>query len=460
MEPYDVVILGSGTAGQTAAHDLSAADLRVAVVEESDHPGGTCALAGCQPKKWYYEATETVARSRHLQGKGLVAAAQADWSAVLEQKKAFTSGIPSGTVKGLKAAGIDFLAGSASFRDAATLSLDGRPLSARHYLVATGARPMDLPFEGAANLVTSSEFLELGSLPADIVFVGGGFISFEFAHFAARLRPSAGRLVILEVSDRPLGPFDAQMVSLLTDASAAEGIEVRTGVRISGITRHDAGFRVHTASGEHFDADLVVHGAGRSPNIDRLNLEAAGIDYSRRGIAVDTHMRTANPRVFAVGDCAATAQLARVADYEAHAAARNILAAHKGEAPAMAVDYSAVPALLFTYPQYGMVGDTEQALREKGIVYYKSFGRNLRWPTYRRIGLEHAAYKILAGNDGRILGAHILSDSAAGLINTIKGAMLNGTDVEALYWQSIMSPYPSRESDLTYMLAPLFEQMN
>jgi glutathione reductase (NADPH) len=105
-----------------------------------------------------------------------------------------------------------------------------------------------------------------------------------------------------------------------------------------------------------------------------------------------------------------------------------------------------------------MIGKTEKALKEEGIPYFKSFDANVKWPTYKRVGMKHAGYKVLAGrDDDLILGAHILSDNATGLINTIKHAMLNRTTVEELYWQSIMSPYPSRESDLIYMLKPLVE---
>ena len=209
-----------------------------------------------------------------------------------------------------------------------------------------------------------------------------------------------------------------------------------------------------TGGGDSFPADLIVHGAGRVPNVEELALDTAGIAYSPRGVAVDERMRTSNPRVFAIGDCAATIQLARVADYEGHVAAQNILAELKnGEAAK--IDYAAVPAMLFTYPQYGMVGKTEAALTQQNIPYRKSFAKELQWPTYRRIGMKHAAYKILVGADHRILGAHILSDNASGLINTLKQAMLNGTTAHDLYWQNIVSPYPTRESDLIYMLKPL-----
>ena len=453
MRTFDAVIVGSGTAGQTAAYDLQEKGLKVAVVEKSDRPGGTCALAGCQPKKWFYEVTETVSRSEHLTGKGVAKAAKGVWAAIQKQKSSFTARIPAGTVKDLKAAGIAYVKGNARFMDTGMLAVDGKPLKAGHIILATGARPMELPFEGNEYLATSDVFLGLKRLPRRIVFVGGGFIAFEFAHFAARLGLPNVRIDILEVTDRPLGPFDPEMVDLLVAASAEEGIRVHTGIHIASIQKKTNEYIIRTDPRRIFKADLVVHGAGRIPNVEFLDLMAGKIQYSKKGISVDGGMKTSNPCVYAIGDCAATIQLARVADYEAHVAAQNILA-ERGLAESVRIDYGAVPAILFTYPQYGMVGKTEAALKQERIHYRRSFEKNLGWPTYKRIGLKHAAYKILVGEDNRILGAHFLSDNAGGLVHTIKMAMVNGISADKLYRQCIMSPYPTRESDLIYMLEP------
>jgi glutathione reductase (NADPH) len=453
MNRFDVLVVGSGTAGQTAALELNAAGLQVAVVEKSDQPGGTCALHGCQPKKWFYEVTEAIAKTRHLTGKGVDAAPQGVWSQTHAQKSDFTSQVPQRTLQGFKDAGITFLRGRAHFLAEDSMEVDGKPVTAGYFVLATGARPMSLPIAGSEHIITSDDFLELKGLPRSILFVGGGFISFEFAHFAARLGPENSHIRILEVSDRPLGQFDAEMVKLLVEASLEEGIEVHTGVQIVSIEKRSSGFHAMTKAGSSFQADLVVHGAGRVPNVEELALETARVDFSTAGIAVDNRMKTSNPRVLAIGDCAASLQLARVADYEGHVAASNILAELTRSATAN-IDYTAVPALLFTYPQYGMVGKTEAALTQHDIAYRKSFARNLQWPTYKRIGMKHAAYKILVGTDNRVLGAHILSDNASGLINTLRQAMLEGTTADQLYWQNIMTPYPTRESDLIYMLKP------
>jgi len=455
MFAYDVLIIGSGTGGQTAAFYLKEKGLNVALVEKADRPGGTCALKGCQPKKWFYEVAETVAASRHLDGKGIVEAARADWGQVLEQKQHFISGVPDRTVKNLQKTGIEFIAGTASFCDEQTLMVNGEKIHSRFYILATGAKPVELDIKGAAHVITSDEFLELNVLPPSIVFIGGGFISFEFAHFAARLGSAENqRSVILETGDRPLSPFDKDMVELLVEASSAEGIDARCGVQVSGIEKQNNGFLVRTAQKDTIKTDLVVHGAGRAPDLRDLSLNAAGVEYSECGIGVDHSMRTSNPRVFAVGDCAATVQLARVADAEARVAAENIVA-ELGRGGNAVMDYHTVPAVLFTCPQMAMVGQTEEDVKQEGKSYKKNFGKHLNWPTYRRVGLKHAAYKILTDAENKILGAHILSDQASGLINTIKQGMYNGTTVDELYRQTILSPYPTRESDLSYMLKPL-----
>jgi glutathione reductase (NADPH) len=457
MIEIDIVIIGAGTAGQTAAYDLVAEGYQVTVVDKSSQPGGVCALHGCQAKKWYYEVTETIARSQHLQGLGLNTLPSVDWSKIRQQKNLFTSGIPADTVANLKGNGINYVEGSVVFTSADTVQVNDSKIKARYFIIAAGARPMSLPINGNEHLTTSNEFLDLKKLPKKIAFIGGGFISFEFAHFAARLGARPGDIHIFEVLDRPLGPFDGEMVAQLCEASKAAGIQIHTNADSEAITAHSNGYAIRLSSGETFDTDLVVHGAGRIPDIDTLNLDQIKVSYNRRGIEVNSHMATSVATIFAVGDCADTVQLARVADREARTAAAAIIAGEEHQPMPPSIDYKAVPAVLFTYPQLAMVGATEEALVRDNIKYWKSYDKELGWPTYKRIGLKHAAYKILVDDDNQILGAHILSDNATGLINIFKQAMLNKISVPDLHRDHIMSPYPSRESDVIYMLDSLLD---
>ena len=377
MKTYDAVVVGAGTAGQTAAHELRAHGLEVALADNSGRPGGVCALAGCQAKKYFYEATETVARAQHLAGKGIQSPPVGDWGAILDRKNAFTKHIPDNTVNGLYEAGIDYHEGTVRFIDADTIAVNDKPLKPRYVVLATGARPLPLSFEGSRHLLTSDQFLELRELPRRIVFVGGGFISFEFAHFSSRLGPPDRRITLLEAAPRPLGPFDSDMVDLLVAASADEDIDIRCNLQIESIQRQEDTYTVHLVDGTSIEADMVVHGAGRAPKLGTLALGQAGVEYGRRGITTDARMSTTNTRVFAIGDCAATPQLARVADYEASVAAANIIAAINDGKP-RTINYQAVPAILFSYPQLAMVGQTEDALVRAGIPYVKSVARNLR----------------------------------------------------------------------------------
>jgi len=447
MDRFDVIIIGTGTAGQSAAFELAAEGYSVAIVESSSTPGGVCALRGCQAKKYFYEVTETVARARHLMGKGVNEIPGTNWSKILGEKNKFTAAIPENTVNNLRGNGVALYRGEAGFVDGSTITVDSTTLYADAIIIATGALPRKLNLAGSEHTITSNEFLELNALPKRIAFIGGGFISFEFAHFAARLGGSANNIHILEVHDRPLQPFDEDMVAKLIAASADEGINIHTASSVSSILKNNSAYIVETASGETLQVDLVVNSIGRVPNIDDLNLQAAGVEFSAKGIRVDANMQSSNPHIYAIGDCAETLQLARVADMEALTAAGAIVARKEGlDLPS--IDYSAAPAVLFTYPQLGMVGKTEKQLQTEDIKYWKSFEANLSWPTYRRIGMKHAAYKILVDANDHILGAHFLSDNTTGLINTFKQAMLNA---------NIMAPYPSRESDILYMLAPFIE---
>ncbi|MEX1297489.1 MAG: FAD-dependent oxidoreductase, partial [Desulfotignum sp.] len=277
MEKFDVIVIGTGTAGQTAAFDLAAEGFRVAIAENSPNPGGVCALKGCQAKKWFYETMEISARSGHLQGKGVTDLPRFSWEQVLKGKNRFTSKIPESTTAGLKGADIAYLPGQAQFVDTRTLRIDNHDYHARYIIVAVGAIPGELPIEGAKHLITSDDFLDLTALPPRIAFIGGGFISFEFAHFAARLGSIAGHVHILEAGERPLGPFDKDLVTQLVKASEADGIQIRTNVSVTSVTKNGDEYTVHFKSGPPLVVDQVVNSAGRIPNIEPLALDAAGI---------------------------------------------------------------------------------------------------------------------------------------------------------------------------------------
>jgi glutathione reductase (NADPH) len=245
VEHPDVLIIGTGTAGQSCAYDLVKTGYRVMIAEHSRRPGGVCALSGLPTQKVVLRGSPdhgpqpTFARKRNHQ------APTVSWEQVLAAKNGFTDQVPESTVDNLKKSGIQFLQGAARFTGPEIVTINNTDIRPRYTVIATGATPMSLPFDGSGNLATSDEFLELKTLPGRLVLVGGGFISFEFAHFAARLGMEPGSIHIIETADRPLGPFDAEMVAYLLEATREAGIQVHTNSSIIRVEEYESGFTDH-----------------------------------------------------------------------------------------------------------------------------------------------------------------------------------------------------------------------
>lgn len=445
---FDLIVIGGGTGGNGVARMAAKAGWKVASIDSLPF-GGTCALRGCDPKKMLVAVTEGVEWTRNLDGKGLAAQASVDWSDMIAFKRTFTDVMPDRIESGLEKAAVAVLHGEARFTGRDTIEVNGETLSARHFHIATGARPMTLKIPGEELLATSTDFLELPERPDRVVFVGGGFIAMEFAHIAKRA--GAREVTVLEMMDRPLGNFDPDLVEILCEATADLGVDLRTGARVLTIEKNGADFTVayETAKGvQTVRCDLVVHGTGRVPNIDRLNLEAAGVEYSRKGIKVSSFMRTTNPAIFAAGDCADSGpNLTPVSALEGRVAGKNLLAG-KDERE---VDYPPIPNVVFTLPQLASVGISEAAARDKGLDFDTHFERTAGWYSSLRVGARHSAYKVLVEKGtGTILGAHLIGPGAEEQINLL--AMAMGAGLTANRIKGIIFAYPSFASDIGSMV--------
>ena len=450
-ETLDLLVVGTGSAGQTVAHRCAKEGWKVAVADDRPY-GGTCALRGCDPKKVFVAAAEAADWQRRMDGRGLAEPeARIDWSALQAFKRTFTESVPEKTEKSLRDAGIRTLHGTARFRSPETVEVDGEVFAPETVVLATGAEPMSLGFEGEDLLTHSDAFLDLEELPGEITFVGGGFISFELAHVAAR---AGARVRILEMMERPLGPFDADLVSVLVSATRDLGVQVETETRVTRVERRNGGFRVEIegpGGPVSHTAELVVHGAGRVPRLDGLDLEAGGIERGKRGVRVDQHLRSvSNPRVFAAGDASETGPpLTPVAGAQGRVVAANLL----GTKPAdeTTVDTSPVPSVVFTLPPLAAVGLTADQAEEEGLNVEVHHHETAGWYTSRRIGEKHAAHKVLVEKGtGRLVGAHLLGHGSEEAINLFALAMHSGLradDLRRATWA-----YPTKSSDLSYML--------
>ena len=248
--------------------------------------GGTCALRGCDPKKMLISGAETIDMARRMRGRGVTGELGISWPELIAFKRTFTDPVPANHQRRYAERSIDAFHGRARFTSRDTIELDESTLQARHVLIATGARPVPLTFPGAEHVITSDRFLELEQLPTRIVMVGGGYIAAEFSHIAAR---AGAKVTVLQRAERMLTRFEPELVGWLMEKFAEIGVEVRTGTAVEAIEKVESGFRVHGRAGNKdmaIDADLVVHAAGRVPDLD-LNLSAAAIAVENGRVALN-----------------------------------------------------------------------------------------------------------------------------------------------------------------------------
>ena len=445
---YDLVVIGTGTAASIVAHKCRAEGWAVAVIDSQPF-GGTCAVRGCDPKKVLVAAAEAMDSAERMREKGIVNGdLTIDWGALQQYKRSFTDPVPANSEMSFKKNGIDIYHGRACFISSSQLQVNDQTLSAKHLLIAAGAEPVKLPVAGSEHLINSTQFLALKKLPRRIVFVGGGFIGFEFAHVVARAGVKAK---ILNRGTQPLKKFDPDLVSILVERTQALGVEVLTGHAVTAIEKTGDTFVVHadTPDGEQkLEADLVVHSGGRVPAVADLDLELAGVSHT--GLSIDLNeflQSTSNPSVYAAGDAANTGYpLTPVAALEGRAVAANLIQGNHA-----VVNYTGIPSAVFTVPALARVGLTEDEASKQNLKFRTKYESVPGWYTARRVNEPAYAYKVLVEEESeRILGAHILGPDSAEVINIFTLAIRTGLTATKL--KDVKFVYPTPASDLSYML--------
>jgi glutathione reductase (NADPH) len=446
---YDLVVIGTGTAASAAASRCRAAGWRVAIVDHQPF-GGTCALRGCDPKKVLVGAADALDHVRRLRGKGLAGEASIDWSALMKFKRSFTDPVPAARGKSFAEKGIDAYHGRARFRGPRAVEVAGETLESRFVLIAAGAAPAKLGFPGEEHLASSTDFMELDGLPARIVFVGGGYIAAELSHLAAR---AGARVTVLQRDPRLLPPFDADLVALLTERSRAIGIDVRLDTAVERVEKQGGAFAVHAKTKGKpvsIDADLVVHAAGRVPDLGSLHLEEAEVETDQGRLRLNDHLQSvSNAAVYAAGDAAASGPpLTPVAGYDGETVAENMLKGNRRK-----TNYRGVPSVCFTIPPIAAVGLGEAQAKQQGLKFRVHGEKNAAgWYTARQAAETAYGFKVLVeeGTD-KILGAHLIGPNADEVINIFALAIRHGIAATALEDDTIFA-YPTSASDIEYML--------
>ena len=428
----DVIILGTGSAAQNVAYSCRASGWSVAVVDSRPF-GGTCALRGCDPKKVLVGVAELVDWSRRMQCKGASAPGLSlTWPDLIRFKRIFTDPVPEGTERSFAEAGITMWHGRAHFVDRTTVQVGDDTLVGRHVVIATGARHASLGIPGEERLTTSTQFLELDDLPPRIVFVGGGYIAFEFAHIAAR---AGAHVQILHRGARPLAKFDPDLVSQLVQATRELGIEIHLNMAVTAIERQGDRVIVHARTGEQeytVEADLVVHAAGRVPEIDDLDLDAAGVARQQDGVSVNAYLQSVtNPAVYAAGDAVASGgfPLTPVAGMQGNIVARNLLEGNR-HTP----NYTGIPSVVFTTPPLARVGMDEAGAHAQGLRFRTRHEDTSGWYSSRRVALPHTGFKVLVEE----------------VINLFALAIRTG--LRATDLKQMVYAYPTSASDVSYMV--------
>ena len=445
MKTYDLVVVGSGPAAGLVAKRARKAGRTVAMVDKRPF-AGTCGLRGCVPKKALVGVAEAVERTRLLAGKGVEGAVGLHWPDLMAFKRRFTEPITPGYLAWLEREGIDHFPGRAVFvgpTTPLTLDVDGRLLRANHVHLACGAVPADLGFEGRELLTISDDFLELEDLPGRLVFVGGGYISMEFAHLAATV---GADVTVLHRGPEVLKGFDADLAAMLRKATEARGVTVVTGAETTAVEQDGHGLKV-MAGGKEYPCDMAVHGAGRVPDIVDMGLDTAGIEFSRRGVRVNQFMQTTNAQVYAAGDCADTPHnLTPSATMQAAVAVQNILGGDSTP-----VDFTGVPAVCYTVPRLAGVGLTEAQAEEQGLDVTVHFKDTTDSFENAHLCERAGACKVIWENDtDRIVGAHLLGHGAQETINVFALAMRLGLSRGRL--KEAVWAYPSLTYEIQYML--------
>jgi pyruvate/2-oxoglutarate dehydrogenase complex dihydrolipoamide dehydrogenase (E3) component len=440
-ENFDVVVVGGGTAGLVTASGCARLGRRVALIER-EALGGDCLWTGCVPTKALVASARLAHQMRHAGAYGLEAVTprvtpKSVMDSMREQRRIISRHDDPEKFRKL---GIDVIEGSAMLAGAGVVEVAGRTLRAKDIVIATGARTAVPPVEGLQEngFLDHVSFLNQDEFPASMVILGGGAIGVEFAQMFARF---GSKVTVVEMLDEIVNKEDADVIARLREILTGEGIELLTGWAVKSVRREGTKkiARIEQKSGasRELTIDEVFVASGRRGNTENLGLENAGVKVERSWIVTDRFLQTTAPRIWACGDVHGGLQFTHVAAYEAVKLVRNMLFPGKS-----AVDYSDIPWALYTDPEVGHIGLTEDEARAK-------HGEAVRVYQVQVADVDRAVVdrtpagllKLVCDTKGNILGGHALCANASTVIEEVVLARRKGMKVSDLAQR--ISAYPS-----------------
>jgi len=424
MEPYDLIVIGAGSAARDAANKAAQEHgARVALVERKLW-GGSCPNVACKPTKAYLVAAELHRDLRTLGPKlGLPAAPERAELPLIHAWKESLRKPPEKWIEELRARGYDTYEGVATFAGPRTIHVDGNELVGERILIASGSRTAVPPIPGLDELdwIDHVTALDLEQLPATLLVLGGGPVGLEFAQVFARF---GSRVTLVQGAPRLSPRSDSDATAQLEAALEEEGIDVLTGTTVE---RFEGGTAI-LSDGRTIDVERVLLASGRVPNVEDLGLEQIGVRMHRSGIEVDEHMRTSVDGIWAAGDVTGRYQFTPVAQYQARIAVDDMFASNGS-----AADYSVLPTAIFTDPELGAVGLTEQEAREQGLDVGTATHPLANVTRSQYVAERHGLYKLVFERDTRrVLGIHVVSRNASDIVQGLSIALRLGLTVDDL----------------------------
>ena len=440
---YDFLVIGAGPAGSGAANDAAKAGHSVALIER-DKIGGTCLNYGCDPTKALLHLAAQLHEARRAARTGLrLGDPTADWEKVQAYLRKTINQVRGGsdaaTRRKLGGEGMDVYRGTARFLSPHEVRVNGETLRAEQILIATGSVAAAPPVEGLrdAGFITNKEAVSLPALPRRLAIIGGGPIGVEFAQMFSRF---GVEVTILEQSDELLAKDDRELAAQLCTLLSNEGIHIEAGVELQEVSvargRKHLQFSRRGHATERLIVDEIMVAAGFRPVLEGLDLHAAGVETTDEGIVADDFLRTSVPHIWAAGDVAGGYKFTHVAYEQGRLVAHNAFAAR-----ARRFDASVVPWVTYTSPELAHVGRTEAELREAGVSFRVGVKPMDGIERAVLMGQPDGMVKLLVGNDGTILGGHILGVSAGELIAPVALAMRAG--LKAADLAETILPYPT-----------------
>jgi dihydrolipoamide dehydrogenase len=430
MSDYDLIVIGAGPGGYVSAIRAAQLGLKVACVEGRGSLGGTCLNVGCIPSKALLTSSAKYAELSHLSSHGIaVGEASLDLSALMGRKDKIVGDLTKGIAFLFKKNGVDHIEGWATIPAAGQVQAGDQVLNTKNILIATGSEPTPLPdvVIDEVDVLSSTGALVLEEVPEHLVVIGAGVIGLELGQVWSRL---GSKVTVVEYLDRILPGIDGEIAKLSQRALSKRGLKFQLGRAVKGVEKGENGLtltieRVGKDKIESLDADKVLVAIGRRPVTRGLGLDDLGVAVNARGfIEVDGNFQTSVPGIYAIGDCVPGPMLAHKAEEDGVACVETLAGEHGH------VDYDTVPGVVYTDPEVASVGATEEALKEAGTEYTVGKFAFMANSRARSTGETDGAVKVLAGSDGKILGAHICGAHAGDLIAELVLAKAKGATVE------------------------------